>query len=108
MLKIKKIIAQIDKNVKHKQWECLIDGCSEIAINSHLIQQNGLLNNISINGHLIELRMRDAFKWNKEESPIVFQQIGIRKALSYKVFCNKHDTQIFKPIESNNVEFYNI
>lgn len=99
------IIAQIKKNIKSKQWQCLIDGCDELAINSHLIQQNGILNNITIDGHLIELKMVDAYKWNKNEAPITFQRIGIKHALTHKVFCNYHDTSIFQPIENQNTDF---
>lgn len=105
MTKPQNIIAQIDKNVKKKEWECLVDGCSEIAINSHLIQQNGILNNISVNGHLIELKMIDAYKWNKKESPIDFRSVGITQALSHKIFCNSHDTNIFKSVENPNTDF---
>lgn len=105
MTKPQNIIAQIDKNVKKKNWECLVNDCSETAINSHLIQQNGILSNISINGHLTELKMMDAYKWNKKESPVNFRKVGIKQALSHKVFCDKHDTEIFKPIENNKADF---
>lgn len=81
------------------QWECLVDGCTETAINSHLIQRNGLLSNISVNGHLIEIKMVDAYKWNSKEPPLKFSLVGLKNALSHKVFCNSHDTNIFKPIE---------
>ncbi len=105
MTKPQNIIAQIDKNVKKKQWDCLINGCTATAINSHLIQQNGILNNISIKGHLIELKMVDAYKWTKNISPISFQRIGITQALSHKIFCNTHDTRIFEPIENSKTDF---
>ncbi len=99
MTKPQNIIAQIIKNVKNKNWDCLVDDCETNAINSHLIQQNGLLSNIAVKGHLIELKMSDAYKWSKNDSPYVFKLLGIRQALSYKVFCNEHDTEIFEPIE---------
>ncbi|RPD91625.1 hypothetical protein EGM88_14695 [Aureibaculum marinum] len=105
MTKPQNIIAQIDKNVKKKQWECLVDDCSETAINSHLIQQNGILSNISIKGHLVELKMVDAYKWDKKKSPIEFRSVGISQALTHKVFCNTHDTNIFKPIENTKANF---
>lgn len=105
MTKPQKIIAQINKNVKQKKWKCLFNDCDEVAIKSHLIQRNGILSNISENGHLVEVRMVDAYKWNKKDSPISFQIVGIKQALSHKIFCNKHDTDIFRPIEKKPVNF---
>ncbi len=105
MIKPQNIIAQISKNVKKMQWKCLVDGCTETAINSHLIQRNGLLSNISVNGHLIEIKMVDAHKWNSKEPPLKFSLVGIKNALSHKVFCSSHDTNIFKPIEDERKDF---
>ncbi len=105
MTKPQNIIAQIDKNVKKKQWKCIVDNCHKTAINSHLIQQNGILNNITVNGHLVELKMVDAYKWSKAASPIDFKTVGITQALSYKIFCNTHDTEIFQPIENKQADF---
>ena len=105
MQKPQNIIAQISKNLKDKKWNCLIDGCDEVAINSHLIQQNGLLSNITYNGHLVELKMMDANKWDDKKLPFEFGTVGIKQALSHKVFCNKHDTEIFKPIEKDTENF---
>jgi len=42
---------------------------------------------------------------NEKEPPIIFERVGISNALSHPVFCQKHDTEIFKPIEQSNVEF---
>ncbi|AZQ59733.1 hypothetical protein EJ994_13340 [Maribacter sp. MJ134] len=105
MTKPQNIIAQIRINVRKKPWKCLVDGCETTAINSHLIQQNGLLSNIATNGHLIELKLIDAYKWTKNQLPIQFKKVGIKQALSHKVFCNKHDTSIFEPIENNETDF---
>jgi hypothetical protein len=102
MQKPQNIIAQITKNLKNKSWKCIIDGCDQTAINSHLIQQNGLLSNITYNGHLVELKMLDANKWDDRNLPFEFKTVGIKQALSYKVFCNTHDTEIFKPIEKDD------
>lgn len=105
MQKPQNIIAQISKNIKEKKWNCVINECNEVAINSHLIQQNGLLSNITYSGHLIELKMMDANKWDNKRPPFEFRKVGIKQALSHKVFCNKHDTDLFEPIENNNKNF---
>ena len=105
MAKTQNIIAKISANIKKKKWKCLIQDCDETAINSHLIQRNGILNNIVSNGHLIEVKMVDAHKWNDKQLPFEFKTVGITKALSHKVFCNRHDTSIFKPIEDDNKDY---
>lgn len=109
MIKTQNIIAQIDKNVKSKKWECLVDNCHEFAINSHLVQQNGILNNISSKGHLVELKLTDTNKWGNKSPLLEFCSVGIKQALSHKVFCNKHDSSLFKEIENkeSNFESYN-
>lgn len=105
MKKPQNIIAQIITNVKNKNWNCVVKDCEKNAINSHLIQQNGLLSNIAVKGHLIELKMSDANRWKKEDNPYLFKHLGIKQALSYKVFCNEHDTEIFEPIEKADKDF---
>jgi len=48
--KILEVTQGIFKNVKSKTWKCLIEGCENNAINSHLLQRNGILNYITENG----------------------------------------------------------
>lgn len=55
------IISTIENNVKKIKFKCSEQGCSEHAINSHLLQKNGVLNTISDNGHLIQLRTKKCF-----------------------------------------------
>lgn len=102
--KRQKIIANIIKNVHSKKWECIIDDCTETAINSHLLQQNGILDNVSVDGHLIECKITDPFSW-KEDSPLFeMKKIGKKKALSLPLFCNNHDTSIFKEVETHPID----
>ncbi len=100
-----RIIAKICQTINSKKWDCLINNCNSAAINSHLLQQNGILNHIAENGHLIEVKISDANNWNENVSPIEFKKIGISKAISLKVFCSKHDTNLFKDIEMINASF---
>ena len=107
-MKPQNIIAKIRANVKKKDCECLFSDCENKSINSHLIQRNGILSNISIDGHLYELKVIDVNKFGKEKYPINFKKLGVKQALSYKLFCNKHDTNLFKNIENtkSNYESY--
>lgn len=101
-----KILKQIRRNLKDKKRGCMVDGCKENAINSHLLQRHGILNNIIEDGHMMELRPNDMFKWNREESPIVFKRVGLNDAISYPLFCNHHDTEIFAEIENSAPDLY--
>ena len=79
-------------------------GCSADAINSHLLQQNGILSNIIEEGHLYEMKTKDLFRVDFGEM-VEFKRVGITKAISEPLFCNNHDTQIFKSIETSPVNF---
>ena len=102
-----KIIAAINRNVKAIQWECLIEECTEKAINSHILQKNGVLNNIESNGHIYEIKPIDVFKWNGRSfgSITAFKKIGLNQAHSYPTLCNQHDTDLFLPIETHPLDF---
>lgn len=101
---VAKIIDRIKKNVQNLEWECVCNGCHEKAINSHLLQRNGILNSITDNGHLMEVRTAHIFKWKKDNPPVEFKKVGINNALSQHIFCSQHDTDLFKSIEQNNID----
>jgi hypothetical protein len=61
-----KIMSNISKNVQNKEWNCLFKGCQDNAINSHLLQRNGILNNLIEDGHLIEIKANDFFEIEKK------------------------------------------
>lgn len=72
-----RILQIIRKNALNMNWQCMVDGCTEDAINSHLLQRHGVLDNIIENGHMYELRIRDVFKWRKDVPPVVFKKVGL-------------------------------
>lgn len=101
-----KILQTIFKNAQSKKQDCLV--CSEKAINSHVLQKNGILNLISSNNHVTQIKAKDFFAADKNGIMDV-KSIGINNAMSYSLFCNFHDTNIFAPIEKSelNLENYN-
>lgn len=101
-LKAMTILRNIRKNVINKKWECMTEGCTESAINSHLLQRHGILDNILEDHHMVEMRPIDIFKWNKDASPMTFKKVGLNEAISYPLFCNHHDTELFLDIENDN------
>ncbi|MGY5351070.1 hypothetical protein ACXGQW_00615 [Wenyingzhuangia sp. IMCC45533] len=92
-----KVLQNMFKNARTKKHKCLI--CEENSINSHLLQKNGILNFISSNNHIIQIKGNDFFKAEKE-GIISIKPIGINNAMSYPLFCNSHDTDVFAPIET--------
>lgn len=106
---VEKIIAGINKNVREKKWKCMYKACSEPSINSHILQKNGILNQIAPNGFIYEIKPKDVFSWeNLDYKELTyFKKISTNKAHSFPTFCNKHDTEIFKVIESHPIDFTN-
>lgn len=104
-MKPQQIIGQIQKNVFSKNWKCIIENCEEKSINSHFLQRNGILNMLTENQHLIEVKASNAFYFEKNKSIVDFKKIGIHNALSINLFCSHHDTEIFKNIEQISADF---
>lgn len=100
-----KFISKISEEESKRKRNCIIDGCNEKAINSHLLQRNGILKNIAINGHLVERKVKDPYKWTANGEITEFKEIGLKKAFSLPLLCSKHDSEIFKPIETPPLNF---
>ncbi len=79
---------------------CLFPNCKNNSINSHILQKNGILSSIAKDKHLWE------FKVDHYKKPYIgFKRTGINKIYTFKGFCSKHDHDIFKKIESNELHF---
>lgn len=94
-LKIAKISNDFREQAKKEICGCMYPNCSNNAINSHIMQKNGVLSSISNDRHLWELSVnpfKDEFS--------VFRRVGINNIYTFLGFCNEHDTNLFKKIES--------
>ena len=95
-----KLYSKCFKNAVKEIDECYHPSCSEKSINSHLLQKNGILSSIAPDKHLWELGI------NHFKEPIFsFERKGINKIFSFNCFCNKHDTELFKKIETEKIDF---
>lgn len=82
-------------NFEHR---CMLPNCSEIAINSHIIQRSQFLEPIADkNGKLMSLETKEMFPGKLPR----FLRISIRNILTFKGFCSYHDQLIFSEIERN-------
>jgi hypothetical protein len=101
-----KKLAELEKHIDKTKWECMCPHCTKQAINSHLLQRHGVLSYVAEKGHLCEMRFEDFFKWPENE-PMCVKKVGIQQAISYPLFCNKHDTELFAQIEGEYIDFNN-
>lgn len=101
--KVQKLSGQ-EKAIAKKKWLCMCPHCTNPAINSHLLQRHGVLSHIIEKGHLYEIGREDFYKWD-ENSPIKIKKVGLQQAISFPLFCNKHDTELFAPIEGDLIDF---
>jgi len=97
---IRNLIEKLKKRAKHAPRKCLFDNCQELAINSHLLQKNGMIDQIAENNHVMELGID-----NFIQDVFYFKRIGINDAFSFAGFCNYHDNSLFKEIESPDIDY---
>lgn len=82
--------------------KCLINECTKKAILSHSIQKSKILDLLCEENHVIGIgEVHD-----KVLGPVYkFQKIGRNEATTFQGLCNKHDTEIFLPIENQEINF---
>lgn len=96
-------IDECNKQVKIKPRNCYVQDCDVDAINSHVLWKKGILKPISVNSELTSISHSQRLRYGKME----FKNISINKILSFKGFCNPHDSKIFENIEQHNTDYTN-
>jgi len=79
---------------------CYHPDCESKSINSHILQKNGILSTMTNDSHLWEHTI-DQFK----EEIFTFKKRGLNNVFSFNCYCNEHDTNLFKKIESSEIDF---
>lgn len=100
MKKQKHIFQDLNKKIKEIRKPCYIEDCNQPSSFNHLLQKRGILNQIEEDGHVYTLNFNTHYT-----PPVSFKKKGINKNFGYKGFCQKHDNDLFKPIESNEVDY---
>lgn len=98
--KYQDILNKLFKKALDQPRNCSYPGCNKPAINSHVLQKNGILNGIQNSGHI---RVSEADFINPEL--FYFKRKGINKSFTFKGFCSDHDKTIFSPIEDYEINF---
>lgn len=91
-------------HLKQKYETCLFPGseCASRAIAAHSVQNNGILDRLAVDGHVISPRIQVAF--SNEPPNYVFDRIGRNKATTFTGLCSAHDTELFRPIDTSPVD----
>ena len=97
---LKEYQSLIRKN--YNQGICLhpdasLETCSIGTISSHTIQMSGGISSITKDNHVYTFKTLDSI----EDEIFHPKKIGQRRASTFLGFCNKHDTELFKPIETH-------
>ncbi len=106
--------APVDKQEFHRQRKRIYEKgmclhpdaepseCSSGIIKAHTIQRNGGLSRISRRGQVYtfvkHMGLFDESVWDPQSGAI---SIGVRKASTFSGFCNRHDNDLFKPLEQS-------
>lgn len=80
--------------------KCYFPSCKNTPINSHILQKNGILNQLAVNNHLWEKSVNQY-----RENPFYFKKTGINEVYSFDCFCKEHDNKLFAKIEQNLIDF---
>ena len=79
---------------------CFYPDCNNVSINSHILQKNGILSSLEKDRHLMQMEI------NQYRDDIhFFKRIGINEAFSFNCFCQEHDSELFKAIETKEIDF---
>lgn len=95
-------ILQLHKSLT-KESQCLhfyADSSCLNPINSHTIQKSKMLSSISREGH-VYTGSTDYFDSLKNGGKLTFKLKGIKQVSTFPGFCQKHDTELFKPIDTS-------
>lgn len=98
--KINELIGKCFTKAQSSKRKCFVEGCNNNAINSHLLQKNGTLSLLAEKKHIWQTSYNKFPKGN-----YTIKEVGVNNSLTFKGFCNLHDTQIFKSIESGPINF---
>lgn len=92
------------QKVFDKSRTCLVEKCQNKAIGSHVLQREGILNNIADKtNHFYSINLRSIFDM-KENDLFEIKKMGINDCYKFPGFCSHHDNEIFKLIETHPID----
>ncbi|MBB3946982.1 hypothetical protein GGQ73_002946 [Rhizobium skierniewicense] len=90
-------------NQKFNKCLCPDMGCEKPAIRAHSVQKSTALSFIEEDKHVYGLKINFA-----GAKPVCeFERVGRNNASTFTGFCNRHDTEIFRPIDTKLLDLEN-
>lgn len=85
------------------KYKCCCPECNEAAIKSHLLQRHPVLESLADSQNKL-LQFEDNWEDARSGRGDLYTEKtrGINDAMQYRLFCGKHDSLLFKDLESRN------
>jgi hypothetical protein len=102
---MKKQLAIIEKyrlQSLNRNRKCFESECDLNAVESHLLQKNGIISRIAEEGHVYE----STYYTFALPYHLKFQRRGVNKVFAFKGFCQGHDNELFSPIEKEDFNLH--
>lgn len=92
--------------LKKKYNKCLWpkSDCTENCIKAHSIQNGQILDQLASKNHVVMAVPKQNFNTGPE---IEFKQVGRNQATTFTGLCQKHDSELFRPIDINEFDVSN-
>ena len=104
-------LSKIEKAFDEHQRRCMVPGCNQPAIESHSQQRRGAIAAIAEFGHVVAVKrnvIAPLFNAIPDEPPRgKIEKVGVRKASAFGGFCIAHDTELFKAIDTQQLQINN-
>ncbi len=86
--------------------------CTEPLIDSHSIQDSRILEALAVDNHVVHIAFDSSCVSKSTIDSVVeptckFEPISIHKASVFVGLCNKHDTELFRPIDVEDLDMEN-
>ena len=102
------IIEEIRNRINNARYTCMCPQCNEKAINSHVFQRKRIIKQITTNGKVYAFILDDFFNLLYGRNPIKYEHKGAQESFSFYGFCQKHDNDLFLPIENDDVDWTDV
>ena len=100
------IYAQSKKEYKQCLWLSPKSHCNKDCIKAHSIQNRQILDQLASKHHVVMAVPKQNL--NTETEPeIEFKQVGRNQATTFTGLCQKHDSELFRPIDINEFDVSN-
>lgn len=87
-----------------RRGRCLYSasGCGRF-VDAHSIQRAALLSSVAESGHVIQLSS-DIGDLKRSGGRVASRSVGVGRVSTFRGFCDTHDNQLFKPIDSTPLQ----